>query len=169
MAKSAGGIKLTWKKTGKKLSWRKIMINYQCSFNLRIFPLFLVNFFPMFPFNCQLSIFLHNFMQNSKKIRRFAPFAALFVQFCFRNGEIFERCHEDFYRCPQEKTGKKLTFFVWGGRKNWNFWPKYLPLRHKGIIIKFWKKILFDLKVLTVMMYFGKLCEKSICSLYFTI
>ena len=56
----------TWKKR-KKFSWRKIMINCQYSCNSWIFFLFLMNFFPIFPFNCLFQLFVHNFRQNSEK------------------------------------------------------------------------------------------------------
>ena len=48
-----GQINSTWKRTGKEFRWRKRMINCQRSCNRLIFSLFLMNFFPIFPFSCQ--------------------------------------------------------------------------------------------------------------------
>ena len=45
----------------------------------QIFSLFLMNFFPIFPFDCQYQRFLHNFMQNSEK---FLALRAICSFFC---------------------------------------------------------------------------------------
>ena len=100
--------------------------------------LFFMNFFPTFPFNCKCQLFLHDFMQISENFWRFAPFADFFSAILcykrknFRRIAPFQRCHEDFYLCRQEKTERNLACFCLRRGENWNLLPKYLPLFKGG-------------------------------------
>ena len=117
------------------------MINCQRSCNSWIFSLFLMNFLPIFPFKCQFQLFLHNFHANQWKMfgasrhlqlvlewNFFCNFAMLCQKWKTFRFASFDRCNEDFYRCRQVKTGKKLTCFcLRGGDKIGSFGQNIYP------------------------------------------
>ena len=91
------------------------MIACQRSCNSWIISLFLMNFFPIFPLNYQFWLFLLNLMQ------KFSHSFGLQM-------DKFERCHEDFYWCWQEKTGKKLAYFCLRRGEKLEFFAKIFTL-----------------------------------------
>ena len=107
------------------------MINCQRSCNSWLFPLFIDKFFPIFLFNCQFQLF---FIISGKIVnRRSVPFAALFVQFCDRNGTIFgaSRHLKDVMKiCSvvgKNKQGRNWHVFVCGGGKIGSFGQNIYP------------------------------------------
>ena len=62
--------------------------------------LYMVNFFPIFPFTCQFELVLYNLIQTIENVRRFANLC-----------KDSQNSHEDFHWCWSEITGKKLLYF----------------------------------------------------------
>ena len=87
------------------------MINSQRSCESWIFSLFLVNFFPIFPFNCQFQDFLHNFMQNSEKFSTLRAICS-YTQFCVRIGKILKDAMKIFTGVGKKKQGRNWHVFV---------------------------------------------------------
>ena len=91
-----------------------------------------MHFFPIFPFNCK-------FQLDVLALRAICSF---FAQFCVRNWKFSGASRhlidamKIFYRCWQEKIGKKFAYFCLRRTKSCNFWPTYLPfvpyLRENG-------------------------------------
>ena len=85
--------------------------------------LLLMNFFPIFTFNCQFQLFCTISGKIVNIFRRFAPFAALFVQFCVRNGKFFSASRHLKHTMKicagvgMKKQGRNWHVFVWGGEK----------------------------------------------------
>ena len=94
-----------------------------------IFPAF-DEFLPHFSFQPPISTFFHNFMQNSEKNFVCTIFPRNFVW----KGKIFgasshlRDAMKIFTVVGKKKQGRNWHVFDFGGGKNGNFWPTYLPL-----------------------------------------
>ena len=110
-----------------------------------------MNFFPIFPFNCQFQLFLHNFIQNSENFSALRAIWSFFAQFCDRNGKLFEalRLLKDamkIFISVGKKNREEIGMFLFEeGEKIGTFGQNIYPwifaknLRENGISSPFWR------------------------------
>ena len=67
-----------------------------------------------------------------QKSRCITPYKALFCPIFYNKMETFRALIQDvmkiFTDACVKQAGKKLAYFGHMRRRDWNFWPKYLPL-----------------------------------------
>ena len=96
--------------------------------HLMFFTQFHAKYWKIFGASRHLRLYFVQFCVKNGNFRRFAPSEALFCpMFCKKRKYVMKI----FNGNGVKKQGRNWYVFVWGGGKNWNFWPKYLSLEAK--------------------------------------
>ena len=101
---------------------REKVMNCQCKCYSWIFPLFLMNFFPIFLLFVNFNFFHIMSCKTSEIFWRLLSFESTFTQLRVENWKVYDppfaRCHEDFTWFWRDKNGEEISLSLfWEGGK----------------------------------------------------